>query len=267
MSTTVAHTEETGLQKFLGYSLSLHILLAVAIAAGAYLNLGNEWSGYGGQAGSDTKVNLVSSAGIPMPREQVVTESQTVDPTKGLNKEEPPKPPEPKTEAKEIPKFEMEKPLPPTHKSKTFEPKTKPPDNAVPYGKGGNPDIPTGFSPNPGAPSNGVAVQGQGGGNFASRYGWYIESVIRRVEPNWDKLSIDSNVRNSQVLHCEISFTINRDGSVKNVHVSKSSGNVSWDNSGLRAIMSSNPLPQLPSDYNQSSIDVMFDFPRQGARQ
>ena len=126
--------------------------------------------------------------------------------------------------------------------------------------------MPTGYSQTPGAPSNGVAVQGQGGGDFATRYAWYIESVIRRVEPNWDKMSIDAAVRNSQVLHCEISFTINRDGSVKNVRITKSSGNLSWDNSGLRAIMASNPLPPLPSDYGHSDIEVMWDFPRQGAR-
>lgn len=264
MSYPVTNTDNAPLQKFLGYSFSLHVLLALVIVVGTYIrSLSNEWSGVGGQAGSDVKVNLVSSAGIPMPREQVVTDSQTVDPTKGIFKEEPPRPPEPKTDAEKIPKFDKEKPLPPTRQSKVFEKKQPPPENAVPYGKGGNPDLPTGYSQNPGAPSNGVAVQGQGGGDFATRYAWYIESVIRRVEPNWDKLSIDAAVRGSQTLHVEISFSINRDGSVKNVRVSKSSGNLSWDNSGVRAILSSSPLPPLPTDYGHSSVDVTWDFPRQ----
>jgi hypothetical protein len=32
------------------------------------------------------------------------------------------------------------------------------------------------------------------------------------------------------------------------------------DNSGLRAIMSSNPMPVLPPDYSGSSVRVVFDF-------
>lgn len=263
MSTIAAQSDENTISKFVVYSLSVHILLAAFIAIGTFLKIGNEWSGYGGQAGSETKVNLVSSAGIPMPKEQNITDSQVIDPTKGLNKEEPPKPPEPKTDAEKLPKFDKEKPPPPTHQSKVFEKKQPPPDNAINYGKGGNPDIPTGYSQNPGQSSNGVAIQGQGGGDFGTRYAWYIESVIRRVEPNWDKLSIDAAVRDSQVLHCEISFSINRDGSVKNVRVTRSSGNLSWDNSGLRAIMSSTPLPPLPSDYGHSDVAVTWDFPRQ----
>jgi len=256
---------DLSLKKFLGYSIGFHFALALAIAISAYIQYrANPWGGVGGDLGG-AKVNLVSSAGIPMPKTESVTDSQTVDPTKGLYKEEPPKPPEPKTDATKLPAFEKEKPLPPTHKSKTFETKTPPPENAVPYGKGGNPDLPTGYSQTPGG-SSGVANQGQGDSDFATRYGWYIASVIRRVEPNWDKLSIDATVRNSRTLHCEVSFSINRDGTVKNVRVTKSSGNLSWDNSGIRAILSSSPLPPLPSDYRPSEVAVAWDFPRQGTQ-
>ena len=38
-------------------------------------------------------------------------------------------------------------------------------------------DIPTGYSQTPGASASGVAVQGQGGGDFATRYGWYIDAA------------------------------------------------------------------------------------------
>jgi protein TonB len=79
-------------------------------------------------------------------------------------------------------------------------------------------------------------------------------------------MSIDPAVRNSQTLHCEISFTIMRDGYVKNVRVSQSRGNASWDNAGVRAILNSNPLPPLPSDFSGSSVEVIWDFPRRGAR-
>ncbi|PYU08001.1 MAG: hypothetical protein DMG33_02915 [Acidobacteria bacterium] len=32
------------------------------------------------------------------------------------------------------------------------------------------------------------------------------------------------------------------------------------DNSGLRAVLSSNPMPALPNDYSGSYVVVTFDF-------
>src|SRR5260370_16271309 len=145
-----------------------------------------------------------------MPKESVVTESKAVDPTKGLHKEEPRKPAERKTEAKKIPKFTKEKPLPPSRQSRTLDNKTPTPDNAVPYGKGGNLDLPTGYSPTPGEGSNGVTVQGQGGADFASRYGWYIEAVKNRIYSNWQQWTIDATTRPSRPMPYAIPFTLLR---------------------------------------------------------
>jgi periplasmic protein TonB len=253
--------EDLSLRQFLIYSVIMHASLAVVIVVSAFIQFReNRWGGIGGDLGG-TKVNLVSAAGIPMPKESVVTESKAVDPTKGLYKEEPPKPPEPKTDATKIPKFEKEKPLPPSRPSRTLDSKTPPPDNAVPYGKGGNPDLPTGYSPTPGGGSSGASIQGQGSTDFATRYGWYIAAAKRRVAPNWNLLFLDPAARNSRTLHCVISFTILRDGTVKNLRVEQSSGNSSWDTSGLRAIQSSSPFPPLPSDWTARDVSVLWDFP------
>ena len=106
--------KDQSLRQFLIYSVIMHACLAVVVVVSAYIQYrGSPWGGIGGDLGG-TKVSLVSSAGIPMPKESVVTESKAVDPTKGLHKEEPVKPPEPKTDATKIPKFEKEKRLPPT---------------------------------------------------------------------------------------------------------------------------------------------------------
>jgi len=253
--------EYQSLRQFLIYSVIMHASVALVIAVSAFIQFRQtRWGGIGGDLGG-TKVNLVSAAGIPMPKEAVVTASKAVDPTKGLNKEEPPKPPEPKTDATKIPKFEKEKPLPPSRPSRTLDKNTPPPDNAVPYGKGGNPDLPTGYSQTPGAGSSGVSVQGQGSADFATRYGWYIAAAKRRVAPNWNTLFLDPAVRNSRTLHCVISFTIMKDGTVKNLRISQSSGNSSWDTSGLRAIQSSSPFPPLPSDWSAPDVSVLWDFP------
>ncbi len=273
MYAAVANAEELSLKKFLVYSLVLHTLLVAFIAISAFVqHRGNVWGGIGGGGGGSGKVNLVGSlAGIPMPNPPVVSESRTVDPTKGLYKEEPkPKAPEPKTDATKLPKFEKEKPtLPPSHKSRTFESETPPPENAVPYGAGGTAKIPTGSGTSPGGSANvgtvpgqggGVGVQGQGGGDFASRYAWYVEGVRRRIQSNWLQNTIDSRVLADRSAHCVVAFTITRDGTVKDVHISQTSGNLSMDNSGLRAVLSSNPMPALPNDYSGSYVVVTFDF-------
>jgi len=263
MNTAFANPYDLNLKRFLGYSVGLHGAIALAVILGAYLDLlGNRWSGTGGSSGENVHVNLVSSAGIPMPKPIVPNPSQVADPTKRLYDIEPPKLEPPPPDATKLPKFEKEKPLPPSPKSKVFVNKTPPPPNAVP-GRGGQPDLPTGYNDKAGAPSSGVAMQNQGGGDFASRYGWYIAAAKRRIDPNWDRLSIDSSVRNSSTLHCAVFFIINRDGSVKNVRIAESSGNLSWDNAGIRAILSSTPLPPLPSDYPHSDVSVTWDFPDQ----
>src|SRR5260370_14992639 len=259
MTTAVANQGDFNLRSYLFYSVVVHALLSVAVISASFLQRrGDSWGGVGGNLGG-TKVSLVS-AGIRMPKDSVVTESKAVDPTKGLHKEEPPKPPEPKTDATKIPKFTKEKPLHPSPKARTRENKTPTHDNDVNYGQGGNPDLPNGYSQTPGAGSSGVTVQGQGGADFASRYGWYIEAVKNRIYGNWQQWTIDAAARASRTMHCAITFTINRDGSLKDAHISESSGNTSYDNSALRAVLSSTPVTKLPNDYSGAYVVATLDF-------
>jgi TonB family protein len=263
MNTAVTNPYDLNLTRFLGYSGALHGALALAVILGAYLDLlGNRWSSIGGSSGDNVHVNLVSSSGIPMPHPNIPNPSQVMDPNKRLYDIEPPKIVPPPPDATKIPTFTKEKPLPPSNKSKVDRNRIPPPENAVP-GRGGQADLNTGYQDTSGAPSSGTASQNPAGGDFATRYGWYIAAAKRRIDPNWDRLSIDASVRNSSVLHCAIFFTINRDGSLKNVRIGESSGNLSWDNAGIRAILSSTPLPPLPSDYAGQSVSVTWDFPDQ----
>ncbi|MGC1907084.1 MAG: TonB family protein [Candidatus Acidiferrum sp.] len=269
MTTAVANSQDLPYSKSVALSMLLHVALAGTILVSIYLKTrGDQWSGIGGNIGTSINVTMVPSAGIPMPQAPVVTESKAFDETNGIYKETPqPKPPAPPEDAIPLPSPAkiQPKPLPPSNKSKVDPIKKPPPDNILKYGKGGNPVIPTGDqSANPGGkPAAGVSVPGQGAGDFATRFGWYIQAAKRRVDPNWDRLSIDPGVRNSTTLHAAVSFDINRDGSIKNVRITQSSGNLSWDNAGLRAIMSSNPLPPLPPDYQGAQVSVTWDFPEQ----
>ncbi len=259
MSATIANSDYPSLKSYMKVSAILHALLIGLMVASALLKWpGNQWAGTGG-GGDNVKVSLVGSAGIPMPKEPVVTESNVVDPTKSLHKEEEkPKPPEPPTPAEKIPKFKEEKPLPPTRKSKVFENKKPEPENAV-SGHGGTPNLPTGVGSTPGS-SPGLAIQGQGGGDFATRYGWYVAATKRRVQQNWLQNTIDPNVRAARTAKTTMQFTILRDGTIKDIKMVQSSGNASMDNSAMRALLGASPLQALPSDYSGSSVNVLFDF-------
>ncbi len=259
MATAFAIPNDLSLKKYVVRSVIFHVLLCAAVLSASYFERrGAGWGGVGGKLGG-TKVNLVSSAGIPMPRESAVTESKAVDPTKSLHKEDPtPKPPEPKTDATKIPKFEKEKPLPPSRKTRTLENKTVEADNAVP-GHGGTPDLPTGYSQTPGG-SSGTSVQGQGGGDFGARYPWYVDAVRNRIRQSWDQNTIEPAVRAARRAHAVVTFRINADGSISNIRVSQSSGNSSMDYSAQRALQSVDAFRPLPNDYMGHYVDVTFDF-------
>ena len=262
MSEAVYASHDLNFKRYFSYSVFLHVSLFVLLLLGAWMQrYRNPWGGIGG-GDSGVRVGLVASSGIPMPPTANPTESESVDLTNGLYKEEPkPKEPEPKTDVTNIPKFEKEKPLPPSKPSKVFEKNSPPPANAIPYGKGGQMNIPSGYSNAPGPLSGGIAVQGQGGGgDFASRYGWYIEAVRRAVNQNWMQNTIDPAVRAARQAKTTLTFTINRDGSVKNIRVSASSGNRSMDDSAQRALLSIDHFSPLPPDYPGRYVDVIFDF-------
>jgi TonB family protein len=258
-------SDDLSLKRYFSYSVLFHISLTALLLAGAWLErTGESWGGPGSGGDSAVKVNLVGpvNAGLPMPPTVNPTDSQVIDPTKGLNVEEPqPKPPVQPKDTTPIQKFEKEKPLPPSRKSKVFENKTPPPENAINYGKGGNPRMPTGYGDQPGPLNNsGINASGPGGGDFANRYGWYVEAIRRAVNQNWMQNTIDPAVRAARRAKTTLTFTINRDGTVKNIRIEESSGNRSMDDSAQRALLSIDRFPPLPADYSGTYVNVTFDF-------
>jgi periplasmic protein TonB len=270
----IPRTEEIRFMPYITMSGILHGGLIVLIALSAYFHWnGNRWAGPGGGSENVTNVKLVGNSGMPLPTPPSLNESNVVDPSKSLWKNDiKPEPPQPKKEEivppdlKNVPEFKTleknnKKPPPPKKENKAFQPKQPNPDNAVPGPNLGAMKVPTGAGTQPGSSSTpGMAIKAEGGGDFASRYGWYIEAVKRRIQTNWLQNTIDPGVRAARTAHAVVEFTIYKDGTVKDIHISQTSGNLSMDNSGLRAIMSSNPMPGLPPDYAGSNVRVIFDF-------
>jgi TonB family protein len=255
-SVAAIRTDDT-LRRFLIASAVLHGALVLVVVVSSFLvRRGENWGGPGGSI----RVGVVGSVpAIPLPRPEVETPSRVVDESKGLYKSEPKPKPEP--EATPIPKFERNKPPKyVTRPSKILENPTPPPPNAVPYGGGGTPSIPTTtFAMNANAASQGgLSFGGPGSGDFGSRFSWYVEAVQRRISSNWLQSTVDPSV--AYAPRAIVTFTILRNGSVTNLQITRSSNNYSVDNSALRAVRDSSPLDRLPPAYAGSEVNVEFWF-------
>ncbi len=261
MSATATIAAPPSLRTPLLYSIFAHALLFGSLTISTLFSHRGEFWGGPGSGGGAVSVGLVGGlAGVPLPRPAAVVPSRVVDPTKGLYKEEPRKPePPPPPNTKQIPEFTREKPKrivsPP---SRVLENDTPAPPNAVPYGQGGAPALPYSTFTMGGGVQGQIGFTGPGGGNFGTRYSWYVEAVKRRISENWLLSTVDPTVRVAP--RVVITFQILRDGGITNIQILQSSGNTSVDNSARRAVLGSNPLQPLPSDYSGSNVNVEFWF-------
>lgn len=90
-----------------------------------------------------------------------------------------------------------------------------------------------------------------------NRLGWYAELIRQRIAENWNTNGLDARTQSVPAI---VSFIIMRDGSLRNPRIVQSSGNPSIDNTALRAVYSSNPLPGLPPQISESYITAQFTF-------
>jgi periplasmic protein TonB len=93
---------------------------------------------------------------------------------------------------------------------------------------------------------------------FGNRFGYYEQLLRDAVSRNWHTEQFDARMQS--LPEVVVSFEVFRDGSVKNVKVSKSSGNFALDQSAQRAILASVPLPALPAGYEHNSANLEFRF-------
>src|SRR5207248_3373127 len=164
-------------------SAVLHILLFGGIIAyTAYL--GHSGENWGGAAAGEGAINatLVSSAAIPLPRPQVPTENIVANESPGISQSQPKVEPIPEEKAIPIPEPTKVKPKqkpPVITASKT--PQIEQPTNVVPFGQGG-PVKQNYATLNTSGGTGGVSV---GGGDFGTRYAWYVDAVRRKIGQSW----------------------------------------------------------------------------------
>jgi protein TonB len=250
-------TERDGWKSPLTFSVVLHGLLCASILVYGYLvnrSSGSNWGGdfAGGEAMS---ANLVSN--IPLPRPQVETQNIVANESKGITQSQPKVEEQPTPEAIPIPEKTVKKTQPKPITSTVTKPKPvePPPTNEIPYGQGGPVSGPYGtFS----APNAKGGFGFNGGGDFGSRYAYYVRIVQQKVSENWLKYEIDPNIANAHRVY--ISFDIDRSGRPTNVQLEQSSGIPSLDISAVRALQRIDTFGPLPNDYSGSKVGVEFWF-------
>ena len=246
-------------------SLIAHSVLFVILVT--YTLLGFHLGGGGREWGANgaMRMTAVSSVpGLPLPSPKVMTPSTVATQNLGVAKPEPaPKEPPPPPDAQQIPKFKQAvKPEKLERVNKRIQKtEVEPPPNVVPYGLSGPPSISYTQMVTPGGP--GAVSMGQGN-SFGERYAWYVASMRARISANWLMSTVSPNIITAPRTY--ITFEIARDGTVNNVQITQSSGIPEVDRSALRAILASNPLPPLPSDYRGGAWTSSFILTFTGSR-
>lgn len=133
-----------------------------------------------------------------------------------------------------------------------------PPVPSLSVAKGSRPMEGKTFSEVPGLDS-GIGI-GLGDGNFGSGgshfpYRWYIDSIKKKLDSNWN-IASGFNAR----IHAEVAFTVLRDGSLRDIEIEKSSKDETFDRQVIRSIEYSDPLPPLPSNFPDSELRVHVRF-------
>ena len=92
-------------------------------------------------------------------------------------------------------------------------------------------------------------------GSLAMRI--YQENVKAHIEDNW---SYPAALENGKDLEVTVLLKVKEDGTILESKVSKNSKNSVFDQSVLKAIKKSNPIPPLPEGYEKSYEEFIFNF-------
>src|SRR5271165_5421943 len=245
----------------LAWSAGLHVgITAFVLIFSLVLSgrSGDTWGAGGG--GEAIGATLVST--VPLPANPTQTQNVLANESKGLTQSQP------KIEEKAPDAIEIQgknAKIKPKKKQETAsqakpQPAPEEENNQVAFGEGGPVSGPYGtFSA--GGAKGGFGITG-GGGDFGTKYAWYVHVIQQKVADNWLKYEVDPRITTAQRVY--ITFDIARDGHPANVQVEQSSGVPSLDISAVRALQRIDTFGPLPQDYSGSKISVeyWFDYKR-----
>lgn len=259
MAATASELESTSLGRPLAWSAGLHLGFAVFVVLYAVFIPSFRGQGWGAGGGGEAMgATLVTT--VPLPANAEQNQSVLATESKGLSHSEP-KPEEKQPEAIPIPDKNTRTKQKPVTTATQRRPEPQPEaSNQIPYGEGGPAGGPYAMF-NAGGAKGGFGFTG-GGGDFGSRFSWYVQAVQRKVSENWLKYEVDPSIQQANRVY--VTFDIARDGHPSHVEVEQSSGVPSLDISAVRAIQRIDTFGPLPPEYsgNKVSVEFWFDYKR-----
>jgi periplasmic protein TonB len=245
----------------LAWSAGFHIAVTAFILLYTVVFTGSRGEGWGsGGGGEAIGVSLVSS--VPLPAAAAQQQNVLANESKGVTQSQP-KPEQKEPDAIEIQGKDTKikpKKTPSVTKEKP-KPAPEPETNQVAFGEGGPVSGPYGSFAAGGA-KGGFGVTG-GGGDFGTKYAYYVHIIQQKVSENWLKYEVDPNITSANRVY--ITFDVARDGHPYNVRVEQSSGVPSLDISAVRALQRIDTFGPLPQDYiheggTKLSVEYWFDY-------
>lgn len=244
----------------------LHLLLFGSLLGYGYLHNrlhGSEWGSNSLQQGA-IQATLVSSAALPLPQDHPPTENvlATETPSEAPTIEEQKTEPLPLPEAipipeKQTPTKAQAKPqpkAPPQH-----QPPPKPQPKAT-FGEAAPANVPRSAGPTNNSNSPVSVV----GGDFGSRFGWYVDVIKRKVAQDWYLQEVDPGTPAGTTAY--VQFAVARDGTPGTVTLATPSSSASLNSSCLRAVQRVDTFGPLPPGYNQNSLNVLYHCTYPGTR-
>jgi len=241
----------------LAWSAVFHVgltSLLLAYPAFAYRTTGEGWGAGGG--GEAIGATLVST--VPLPMNPAATQNVLANESKGLTQSLP------KVEEKAPDAIEIQgksAKIKPQKKQETAakeKPQAEPEEenNQVAFGEGGPVSGPYGAFDAGGA-KGGFGVTG-GGGDFGTRFAYYVRGIQQRISENWLRYQVDPRITSADRVY--VTFDIARDGHPSNVQIEQSSGVPSLNNSAIQAVQRVDSFGPLPTEYSGSKVSVEFWF-------
>lgn len=243
-------------KSFTGSLIAHGVIVALVMTTGLF---SFSKSHFGDPTPSSGSVGVDIVKTIPIPRREGPTNPLANDSTSVVPQE--PAPVKPQKQVKAEPEKAIEIPDKIT-KPKKPSPKQQVTDLFKPPEPYKNNQV---FSRTPQAMNSPMyGMQGAGGIDvgqasvLGDRYGAYANLIRDRIGQHWNR----SNLHSSPNQICTVTFTIQRNGSVTNVQIKQPSGDYLLDTSAKRAILDSDPLPSLPTDFrgNEATVELNFQL-------
>jgi len=252
--------EHDGWGRALAWSAGFHLALTALLLGYStifYHTSGEGWGAGGG--GEAIGATLVST--VPLPANPTQSQNVLANESKGLTQSQP------KIEEKAPDAIEIagkNAKIKPKKKQETVSIKKPQPapeeeeSNQVAFGEGGPVSGPYGTFSAAGA-KGGFGISGSGG-DFGTKYAWYVRVIQQKVSENWLKYEVDPRITTANRVY--ITFDVARDGHPGNVQVEQSSGVPSLDISAVRALQRIDTFGPLPGDYpgGKISVEYWFDY-------